>query len=58
MAQKLGRNWIGVELSPETIENYIAPRIEGILAGTDPLPMAGYDASAEQFRVMRRTLAA
>lgn len=45
VAQKMGRNWIGVELSPVTIANFIAPRLDGILAGTDPLPLAGYTTS-------------
>jgi adenine-specific DNA-methyltransferase len=51
VAQKLGRSWIGVELSPETIENYIAPRIDGIIAGTDPLPMSGYTPSTDPYTV-------
>jgi adenine-specific DNA-methyltransferase len=58
VAQKLGRNWIGVELSPETIATYIAPRIDGILAGTDPLPLAGYTPSATGYSVRAATVAA
>lgn len=50
VAQKMGLNWIGVELSPETIANYIAPRIDGILAGTDPLAMDGYKSSTRGYQ--------
>ncbi|MBG0738692.1 site-specific DNA-methyltransferase [Paeniglutamicibacter antarcticus] len=58
VAQKLGRNWIGVELSPETIQNYIAPRIDGVLAGTDPLPMSGYITSTASYSVRAPSMAA
>jgi adenine-specific DNA-methyltransferase len=51
VAQKMGRNWIGVELSPKTIANFIAPRLDGILAGTDPLPLEGYTASGAGYTV-------
>lgn len=51
VAQKMGRDWTGVELSPKTIESYIAPRIDGILAGTDPLPLDGYTASTKAYTV-------
>lgn len=49
VAQKMGRSWIGVELNPDTVRDFIGPRLEGILAGTDPLPLAGYLASADSF---------
>lgn len=51
VAQKTGRNWIGVELSADTIRDYIAPRLDGILAGTDPLPLDGCTASAAGYTV-------
>lgn len=46
VAQKLNRSWIGVELFAETIDTFIRPRLDGILAGTDPLPIAGAAPSA------------
>lgn len=49
VAQKLGRSWIGVELNRETIHDYITPRIDGILAGTDPLPLDGYTGSSAPY---------
>lgn len=52
VSQKTGRNWVGVELSPKTIADYITPRLDGILAGTDPLPLEGYTASKEAYRVI------
>ncbi|MET4144019.1 site-specific DNA-methyltransferase [Arthrobacter sp. UYCo732] len=51
VAQKLGRNWVGVELNPDTITSYIGPRIDGILAGTDPLPMDGYTPSTNTYAI-------
>ncbi|QOD05905.1 site-specific DNA-methyltransferase [Pseudarthrobacter sp. BIM B-2242] len=51
VAQKMGRAWTGVELSPKTISNFIQPRLDGILAGTDPLPLDGYTASAQAYTV-------
>lgn len=56
VAQKMGRNWIGVELSPETIENFIAPRLDGILAGTDPLPLEGYKTSTRDYQKVSASL--
>ena len=50
VAQKSGRRWIGCELSPETVDKYIVPRLEGILSGTDPLPFA-QTPSSETFEV-------
>jgi adenine-specific DNA-methyltransferase len=41
VAQKMGRNWIGVKLSPGTIRDFIQPRLDGILAGTDPAAADG-----------------
>jgi adenine-specific DNA-methyltransferase len=52
VAQKTGRNWIGVELNETTIDAYIAPRIEGILSGTDPLPLEGYSPSRRRFEIV------
>ena len=51
VAQKMGRAWTGVELSPRTISNFIQPRLDGILAGTDPLPLEGYRASTQAYEV-------
>lgn len=58
VAQKTGRNWVGVELNTETVEQFIVPRIEGILAGTDPLPRLDYIASAAPFAVEGESTAA
>ncbi|MEH0110595.1 site-specific DNA-methyltransferase [Tersicoccus sp. MR15.9] len=52
VAQKMGRSWIAVEQSPETAARFIGPRIDGILAGSDPLPLPGYTASAEGYEVI------
>lgn len=52
VAQKTGRDWIGVELNETTINSFIAPRIEGILAGTDPLPLEGCVPSKARFEVL------
>lgn len=49
VAQKMGRKWIAVELSADTIRRYIAPRIQGVIAGTDPLPLTGYTPSTAPF---------
>jgi hypothetical protein len=38
-------------LNTETVERFIVPRIEGILAGTDPLPRPDYTSSAVTFTV-------
>lgn len=51
VAQKMGRDWIGIELSPETIANFITPRLDGILSGTDPLPLSGYKTSTTDYTV-------
>lgn len=51
VAQKMGRAWIGVEKSPATIETYIRPRLDGVIAGTDPLPLPGWAASTEAYTV-------
>mgnify|MGYP003396855289 CR=1 FL=1 len=52
VAQKTGRAWIGCELNPVTIQDFIGPRINAIIAGTDPLPFEGVAASTEGFRVV------
>lgn len=39
-AQKSGRAWIGCELNTATVTDYIVPRLQGVIAGTDPLPFA------------------
>lgn len=52
VAQKTGRNWIGVELNEDTIRSFIAPRIEGIINGSDPLPLEGYKASADGYMMI------
>lgn len=52
VAQKTGRNWIGVELSEANIISFIEPRLQGILAGTDPLPLEGYAVSHRGFEVV------
>lgn len=57
VAQKMGRAWIGVEKSAQTIERYIAPRLEGIIAGTDPLPLPGWNAPATPFTINVNTIA-
>lgn len=38
VAQKTGRRWVGCELKPDTVTNFIIPRIQGILTGSDPFP--------------------
>lgn len=43
VAQRTGRNWIGVELDQKTVEQFIVPRIEKILTGTGSLPAHGYE---------------
>jgi adenine-specific DNA-methyltransferase len=35
VAHKMNRNWIGVEVLPETIETYALPRLRSVVAGTD-----------------------
>lgn len=49
VAQKMGRKWIAVELSSDTIRRYIVPRIRGVITGTDPLPLAGRTPSTDPF---------
>lgn len=49
VTQKMGRAWTGVELSPENIRDFIQPRLDGIIAGTDPLPLEGYKASTQPY---------
>ena len=34
-AHKMGRRWVGVEVLPETVKEFIAPRLEHIIDGTD-----------------------
>jgi adenine-specific DNA-methyltransferase len=36
VAQKMGRRWVGVEYSPETIETFALPRIRRVVDGDDP----------------------
>ena len=49
VAQKMGRKWIAVELSADTVRRYIVPRVRGVITGTDPLPLAGYTPSTAPF---------
>lgn len=51
VAQKMGRAWTGVELSPGAISNFVQPRLDGILAGTDPLSLEGYITSTQTYEV-------
>lgn len=36
VAQKMGRRWIGVENSRETLEKYCTPRLQRVVAGDEP----------------------
>ncbi|WP_078503711.1 site-specific DNA-methyltransferase [Streptomyces sulphureus] len=36
VAHKMGRKWVGVELSPENVENFTRARLEKVVAGKDP----------------------
>lgn len=36
VAQKMGRRWVGIERSRETIETFSAPRVTKVVAGDDP----------------------
>lgn len=36
VAHKMGRRWVGVERSDETIETYALPRLRKVVAGDDP----------------------
>jgi adenine-specific DNA-methyltransferase len=36
VAQKMGRRWVGVEYSAETIETFALPRLTKVVEGTDP----------------------
>lgn len=36
VAQKMGRRWVGVEWSAETIETFVLPRLRGVTEGSDP----------------------
>lgn len=36
VAHKLGRRWVGVERSADTFSTYAIPRMEKVVAGTDP----------------------
>lgn len=58
VAQKMGRKWIAVEQSADTVRRYIAPRITGIINSTDPLPMPGWTASTEPFTITAAPAAA
>lgn len=51
VAQKTGRRWVGIEMNPETVTGFIEPRLNGILAGTDPLPLTGHTPSTTGYRV-------
>ncbi len=35
VAQKLGRRWVGVERSPETVDSYVIPRLTKVVEATD-----------------------
>lgn len=51
VAQKMGRSWVGVEKSAKTIETFIRPRLDGVIAGTDPLPLTGWTTSKDLYTV-------
>jgi adenine-specific DNA-methyltransferase len=36
VAQKLGRRWVGIERSADTLDNYTLPRLQRVVAGDDP----------------------
>lgn len=36
VAHKMGRRWVGVERSADTLTTYAIPRLERVVAGTDP----------------------
>lgn len=36
VAHKMGRRWVTAELSPTTVESFTRPRLEKVVAGTDP----------------------
>lgn len=44
VAQKMGRRWIGIERSRETLDTYAIPRLTRVMEGNDP---GGITASAE-----------
>ncbi|MHA7191125.1 site-specific DNA-methyltransferase [Arthrobacter sp. MDT2-16] len=46
VAQKTGRSWVGIELNTETVQQFIVPRINGILALTDLQAVSGAPARA------------
>lgn len=35
VAQKLGRRWLAIERTPDTVENYILPRLTAVVEGRD-----------------------
>ncbi len=35
VAQKMGRSWVGVEMMPKTVDDYIEPRLQKVIDGTD-----------------------
>jgi adenine-specific DNA-methyltransferase len=39
VAHKMGRRWVGIEWSGETIETYAAPRLQKVVAGRDGGPV-------------------
>jgi adenine-specific DNA-methyltransferase len=36
VAQKLGRRWIGIERSADTLDTFAVPRLERVISGADP----------------------
>ena len=36
VAHKLGRRWVACEREQETVEHYVMPRLESVVAGRDP----------------------
>jgi adenine-specific DNA-methyltransferase len=36
VAHKMGRRWVGIERSPETVATYIRPRLDLVVKGEDP----------------------
>lgn len=35
VAHKMGRRWVTAELNPETVENFVLPRLRAVVAGAD-----------------------
>ncbi len=36
VAHKMGRDWVAIEREPRTVEQFLLPRLQRVVAGTDP----------------------